>query len=230
MTTFFDTTMQCALCGQTVHVRLIASTIAFGPSDLDTRPPPLARTTLAYDMMCCPGCGYCAPKIEKAPPQAAAIVASTAYQETRHHTTLPELARSFLCWSQIAEATHAYDKAGWAALKAAWACDDACATEEAIQCRERAAHLFQLAQAHKQPFAADAASEYAILADVWRRSRHFQKAIDAAEEGLRHTPSSLVKQVLQFQITLARQQDAALYTTANLPPASNAPPTPAEHN
>ena len=76
-------------------------------------------------IQCCNHCGYCAPDIGRAEGPASEIVPSAAYKTIGDDHSLPELARHWLCWSRIAEQSGEPSEAGWAALSAAWACDDA---------------------------------------------------------------------------------------------------------
>src|SRR5688500_9746788 len=60
MTTFYDKEKECFVCGTRHTYSFIGSTNSMGASDLDTRPPMMARMTLAWQVHRCPNCGYCA--------------------------------------------------------------------------------------------------------------------------------------------------------------------------
>ena len=46
-----------------------------------------------------------------------------------------------------------------------------------------------------------------MLADLWRRSGHFEEAIEAGRSGLQEIIDAATRQVLQYEISLARQRE-----------------------
>jgi len=144
--------------------------------------------------------------------QAKQIIGSTKYGEQVKNESYPELANHFLCWAIIQEETGNYPEAGWGALHAAWACDDAGMNNSAHACRLRAIQLFQQAKKRKMPFAQDAGVEEAILADLLRRTGQFGLVKKVCSEGLGKKPNARVKQMLNFQIVLAVRHDEKCYT------------------
>ena len=66
MTSHFNRRIVCAICGDEAEHALLGSTNAFGPYDLDLRPPPMARHTMQFWVQACPTCGYTAADISKA--------------------------------------------------------------------------------------------------------------------------------------------------------------------
>ncbi len=211
MTVLRETEQTCRVCGHRERYTVALSGSAFGSADLDTRPPPFLRFNLAFEIQRCPACGYCAPDVSEGPDEAAAVVAREDYRAQLDDPSRPPLANAFLCWSQIQEAAGAYAEAGWAALKAAWACDDEGAEEAARRCRTRALALFRRARAQGQPFAEDPASEAALEADLLRRCRRFDEARAAAEAGLRAEPTPLLAAVLRYQLRLCDEGDDGLH-------------------
>jgi len=207
MTTLFKTTETCRICGQSHEYVGIGSTNEFGSPDLDTRPPEMRRSTILYWVRRCPSCGYCAPQVSEGPEEAKEIVASEEYRRQLDDRAYPELANRFLCWALIQERVGSYARAGWAALHAAWACDDQGASEAARRCRLRALELFRQSQAQGKPFIEGRGAEQVLLADLLRRSGCFEQVAAVCQEGLRANPTQLVREVLAFQEVLARLKD-----------------------
>ena len=214
MTTFYEDERTCAVCGHTSTHTVLMSSSAFGAPDLDTRPPPLLRFTLPMQVQCCPSCGYCARDVAQASATARAVVARSDYRAQLRDERFTYLANMFLCQSMILEAEGNHADAGWAALRAAWHCDDEGEEHDvaAALCRRRAAALFAEARRRGHPFAESPEAEAAVLADVLRRSGRFAEAQAAAERGLARRPSGEVERVLRFQRHLCRQRDTGLYT------------------
>lgn len=214
MTTLFPIDETCFNCGTVSQFTVVGSTNTFGGHpDLDTRPPEMARSTIRFWVRRCPSCGYCAPEISRGSDLAKTTITSEAYRGQLNSPRFPELANSFLCQAILLASEDDHAGAGWAALRAAWACDDA-HLEEAASCRTIAAEHFNTATAVGQSYAVDPSVEQAILADLLRRSNQFQKAIQAAEEGLARCPDDLARRVLVFQKALAEEHDADCHTIA----------------
>ena len=171
MTTFVQESETCCLCGSTNEFSVVASTYTFGSPDLDTRPPALARDSVYYAIHRCPSCGYSAPDVSAAEDAWRAAVKSPNYQSQLSDRRYPESANALLCWSMLQDAIGVVDQAGWAALQAAWVCDDENAASASVDCRRRAATLFCAAREKQVSFAEQAGAEDAILADVFRRAR-----------------------------------------------------------
>src|SRR5687768_14148544 len=144
MTTIQEIMWRCPLCGKEFPQTTIGSTSSFGAPDLDTRPPMLARETLWSELCRCPSCDFVGVPISmdmKPPPEPlsdrdaiAAIVANPRYGTLTLGEDLPEFAGRFLCRSMLHEAGEDFAQAGWLALKAAWACDDAPDLDGATRC------------------------------------------------------------------------------------------------
>lgn len=207
MTTLFRTREMCLICGQSHEYVGIASTNEFGSPDLDTRPPEMRRSTILYWIRRCPSCGYCAPQVSEGPQEAKEVVISETYRRQLEDPLYPELANSFLCWALIQERAGSDARAGWAALHAAWVCDDQGASEAARRCRLRALELFRRSQARGRPFIEGRGAAQVILADLLRRSGRFEEVEAVCEEGLRTNPIPVVREVLAFQKRLALLKD-----------------------
>ena len=124
MTTMFLVDRICAVCGAISQHGEIGSTNTMGPPDLDLRPAPMARWTLAEQVQRCPECGYCAGDISVATESACTVVANEAYQAELVCEDYPELTRRYLCASLILSVQGDDAGAGRAALMGAWAADD----------------------------------------------------------------------------------------------------------
>jgi len=204
---------RCFVCGKKHTYQVILSTNSFGSPDLDLRPPEMERSTMPFWIQCCPRCGYCAPDIGKGLPIAAQLIKSDLYVKQQRDTIYPELANRFLCRALIAAATEDYHAAGWAAVRAAWACDDADQQVAAV-CRRKAIALFTRVRADGNVRIDSTGTDEALLADLLRRSGQFE-AVDAiCREGLAKGLDGVIGKVLRFQQTLARNRDTACYTIA----------------
>ena len=146
--------------------------------DLDLRPNGPARWALEFQIQRCDGCGYCAPSIGQAPPEAQAVVESIVYRDVLQRSKLPKLARSYFCSALVYEAAGETEGAAWTFLEAAWACDDKKATAQARTCRERAAEMFlralETGETSRPP-----AVVHTLTAEIWRRAGRFDDALAA---------------------------------------------------
>lgn len=211
MTTYIELSEICCICGKTSTHAALMSTSTFGASDLDARPPELARSTLASRVRRCPYCGYCAPELSAGTEMAKAIVQSAPYRQQLDNPSFPALANSFLCWAILAEASGDYPQAGWSCVFGAWACDDAHARPAADHCRTEAVRLFRAARTNGTPFAQTGGVEEVILADLLRRSGAFEQAIAVCQEGLTKEPEALIARLLTYEVDLASRRDTACH-------------------
>lgn len=185
----------------------------------------MRRSTMEYWVQACPHCGYVAPDIAQATPDVLEVVRSEAYGRQRRDGEAPELAHRFLCWSFIQEATGDPIGAGWSSVHAAWACDDAGDGPAAARCRGRALGLFQIARQSGKAISEQQYAEYPLLADLWRRTGEFDRALQICEEGFAAMRESrrrrkkaardeaeLIERVLRFEHALIEQRDAGVHT------------------
>ncbi len=214
MTTFRRVERQCAVCGTTATHDVLTSTMAWGAMDLDTRPPMLARLTLHLTIQCCPACGYCAEDVGEATETARAVVHQPEYQRQLRDSTFPYLANLYLCLSTIREQEGDCAAAGWAALRAAWACDDAgnAYADAAVYCRQRAITLFKKARSADQPFMQAAEEEDALMVDLLRRSGDFAGAKALIDARLAQGASEEIARILRLQQELCRRGDTHVHT------------------
>jgi hypothetical protein len=225
VTTLHAVEVTCASCGGISTQTEVGSTYVAGSPDLDTRPPELQRSTMEYWVQACPHCTYVAPDIARATPDALDIVGGIVYRSQWQDGELPALARRFLCWALIQETTGDAVGAGWSSVHAAWACDDAANTAAAARCRRRALELFLSAKDRGESFVRGPYAEYALLADLWRRTGEFDRALETCEQGLaaikrgrrrrKKTDTGeveVIEGVLRFERVLAEKQDEAVHT------------------
>jgi hypothetical protein len=130
----------------------------------------MERSTIHCWIQRCPSCSYCAPDISGGPEIATKVVKSDTYLKQRDDSSYPELANKFLCWAIIKEAKGDDSGAGWAAVQAAWACDDHNTESGAKESRKRAVALFEKARGDGSSFADGLGVQEAILADLLTRS------------------------------------------------------------
>jgi len=216
MTTLREETKECAVCGnKSIHVEII-STKALGASDLDARPPEPERSTIQNWIQRCPTCGYCAPDIARGDKEMANIIQSSDYRKQLRNPDYPDLANSFLCWTLIQEEETQYKIAGWTAVKAAWACDDAGYLGVAQDCRKRAILLLEMARQKGQWFADNAGTEEALIVDLLRRSGQFERAMQLCEDRLAMKPDTFIRKILNYQKQLIRKGDSDSHSTSEI--------------
>lgn len=214
MTTLFPTEVECFVCGHVAEQTVVGSTNMRGSSDLDGRPPKMARSNLQYGVQACPSCGYCAPEISKGTELVKEIVASAAYQDALGSEQMPSLASRFVCCALIelaGEARKPYLVDLF--LSAAWACDDAEDAAAAADCRLRAAAALEAAIEGDEIHSSDPQGvEWAILADLFRRTGSFgevERVVTAAES---REKDEVIDTVLRFERVLAVAGDIGVYT------------------
>jgi hypothetical protein len=212
MTTISSAEEACFVCGKSSEHTVINSTNEFGSPDLDLRPPPMARQTISHWIKRCPFCGYCASTLSEGPEIAKRVVRSSEYIEQLNSADFPQLADQFLCWALIQVAAGEASNAGWAALHAAWACDDAKTAHGADVCRRKAIALFVSARAKAQTFSQDGASESLLLADLYRRTGQLEQVARVCAEGLAQHPKDPLPALFAAQQQMARAGDRAAHT------------------
>jgi hypothetical protein len=172
MTTYYKEIKQCSVCGAENEYTGIGSTGAFGPQDLDTRPPERKRSTIIAWVQRCPDCGYCAADVsETCCPEAREIVNSREYKERLNDPTCPELANSLLCKAIIDRKSRALAAATLSFMWAAWSCDDSGHFDQARECRQKAAEMLVIAEDDGQQVFKREGANTAILVDLLRRTR-----------------------------------------------------------
>jgi hypothetical protein len=212
MTTFYRERITCQNCGKASEHHRLGSSYQSGSPDLDTRPPELVRSTLHAEVEACPHCHYCAVDISSPAADAAGCVRSEVYQKQFKSPEYPPLANAFLCNAMIQEGIANFAAAGWASMKAAWACDDAEQSAAANKCRVQAVELFRKALSAGQTFADQLGAEDAMLVDLLRRSGQLEEAAKQIEMGLSKRPEEIIVQALKFERALIAGRDFGCHT------------------
>lgn len=207
MTVVYKEKESCRVCGTVSEHIQIGPTKSLGAPDLDSRPSPMMRSTLKFQIRRCPLCGYCAPDLADASNLVRDLIKADEYRNQLNHPAYSVLANSFLCHAIIQQALGAFPQAGWASIYAAWVCDDEQADAAAVQCRLRAIHLFQRSRLEGMAFAAELGAEEIVLADLYRRIGQFDRATVICHQGTAKQPGVQNLQLLNFQIHLARKHD-----------------------
>ena len=203
----------CALCAQSSHQVVLASSNALEPPDFDTRPGELLRSTLRYWVMACPHCGYAAPDLREADARAHAVVRHPDYQRILQDPALPPDARRYACYAFLLESLESFADAGWASLHAAWMCDDLEQPDAARACRAEAIRRWKRGKAAGLSILDDHPQEFALVTDVLRRLGDFDAAREACLEALalEETPP-IIEDMLRRQLTLIQQKDTAAHS------------------
>lgn len=216
MTTYFPQQVNCAVCGRQSTEMLLGSTNTFGGApDLDTRPPDMARATLHDTIYRCHRCGYCHTSLDALIEGAKTVVASDEYQGLLLAGSVPRVARYYLAQCLLLECAGDYDGAVWAAVQAAWVCDDKNIAEQARHCRNKALALIARAEANGGWLAQQAGAAVAIKIDLYRRAGRFEEARELLLEIPSVEIDQRVLQVIGFQAGLIRDKDTRAYTTAD---------------
>ena len=205
------------MCGRPSTEMLLGSTNTFGGApDLDTRPPEMERSTLHDTIYRCHRCGYCHTSLDTLIEGAQPVVASEEYQALLLAGAVPRVARYYLAQCLLLECADDYPGSAWAAIQAAWVCDDKNAEEQARQCRDKALALIARAEANGEWFAAQAGAAIAIKIDLYRRAGRFEEARELLLEIPSVEIDDIVLQVFAFQASLIRDQDTRAYTIADV--------------
>ncbi len=207
----------CAACGRASEQTVIGSTNTMGAPDLDLRPAEMQRSTMEFWVHECPHCGYCSGNLAEAQPDAAAATRSEAYRAQLKNPNFPPLANRFLCQMLLADQAGDHKAAVHAAKCAAWACDDAGKTEQALQARTAALERLAQLKAKGESLYDQPGADENFLSDFARRCGHFLVAAAHARHGLELKPESIIAQVLDYELALAERQDADCHTVGELP-------------
>jgi hypothetical protein len=216
MTTIFQAEVSCGLCGCRQIVTEIGSTSSFGAMDLDTRPPEMRRSTMAYWVHECEECGFVAAEFGKSVATDAKRVATAEYRRELERNDRAQLGNRFVCRALLEESAGDLVSAGWRRLHAAWACDDEDQAEEARVQRLAALELFERGRAGGLPaMKSTAGGDEVLLADLARRAGQFEQALAYCAAGLAlpEVPA-FVNSLLMLQQDLVRARDTSCHTVA----------------
>ena len=218
MTTIFEEEVTCAVCGNEQTVQELGSTNAFGPMDLDTRPPEMKRSTMRMWLHECTECGFVSGELGKAMPTDASTVATSGYRAELANAKRPRLANAFVCRSMLDAAAGDPGSAGWRRLHAAWVCDDEEATDAARTLRGEAIALFERARAQgERAMKTVVGGDELLFADLARRSGEFEQARAFCSAGLARVElTTFVRQLLELEQELCGKRDAACHTVGEV--------------
>ena len=211
MSTIHKREKRCAICGRISQQTEVASTNTFGSPDLDLRPPEMKRSTMVYWPECCPDCGYTGYDIETRIGISKEFLLSDTYTTCEGIQFTSKLAIRFYRIYLAAQRVGHHSWATNALLHAAWACDDAGDTENAIHCRKL---LIPYLQKQITADPQNAETLMVVKADVMRRAGLFSQL--AAEYAGIAFSENILNTVLAFELNKAAQADKACYTIADL--------------
>ncbi|MBR2812951.1 MAG: hypothetical protein IKD69_16370 [Solobacterium sp.] len=201
MTTVHESVCTCPVCGCQFQSYVMTSTNAFGSPDLDTRPPEMERSTMAYWLHECPDCGYVFADEKKAEADRKWLD-SDEYRSDDDLVFASGLARRFYRSYKIAMHNRKTERAFFQLLHCVWQCDDDNNNDTARQIRIMTADLAgKLIQ--KKPGKAE--TMQLIRADLLRRSGRFEQLLKEYENVT--FASAPLDNILAFQKQLAEKQD-----------------------
>lgn len=220
MTTLAPEKRKCFICGTINNYCIVTSTNAFGPCDLDTRPPGMQRNTMPYWIQSCPSCGYVSKRISDRTSVNIKFLESEQYCFCDGITFKSDLARDFYRYHLILLKEGKGEEAFKALLHASWACDDSDDVHNAALVRETAIKLVE--NLLSGPLAGNDTLSV-VCADMMRRASHFQELLEKYKD-IRYS-ADLLNQILDYEKALANRkvsdrrtvQDAITYTTGNKP-------------
>lgn len=221
MTTMYPRDIECACCGHRFDTMAIGSTNAFGSMDLDMRPPPMQRDTLAHDIEECPQCHACLPRADTLPVGVnAAWVREAAYLRLATDRKTPETPRRFLAYAHLAERAADGRAAAWAYRCAAWAFDDLgeSHSSRASECRDGALGAIKRLHASDATFADDRATDEILCLDLLRRAGHFDEAGAAAKSLMTRVDVDVLRNIAMFQAERSEARDSACYQVSHALP------------
>jgi len=201
MTTVFPATVKCSVCGAENEIMVIGSTNAFGAPDLDTRPPEMKRSTMGYWVQECRACGYTAVDLTDETILDRSFFEEEAYKTCNGISFASDLAKRFYRQYYINMAEADNKGAFFAALHAAWACDDAGDEKNAVLMREkaieRANRVFALGSCEWED------TLRLIRADLLRRTGRFDDLLSEYRPGM--FGEELLNRIIVFELELARR-------------------------
>ena len=211
MTTVFPHTVKCSVCGAENEIMVVASTNAFGPTDLDTRPPEMKRSTMYYWVQECSACGYAATDLTDETKLDRSFFETDDYLTCSGISFASDLAKSFYRQYLIMTAEKQHEDAFFAAMHAAWSCDDKEDRANAVLMREKAVEeAEQLLQSDDCDWKD---TVRLIRADLLRRTGRFDELLEQYESAA--FDGELLNQIIAFEKELARRKLSGCYTVAD---------------
>lgn len=205
-------TVKCAICRKESTQTVMASSNTFGGTpDLDLRPAEMMRSTMSWWIQECPHCGYISRSLDDKTSVTREWLRQEAFATTGGRKFLSNLAAQFYKYYLINVADNNEKAAFYAALHAAWACDDECETENAIHCRQCA--LAELEKILANPNTPE--DMHVVKTDLLRRTGQFDALI--SDYAGKQFSKNLLNQIVAFQIEKARQNDTQCYRIQDVP-------------
>jgi len=207
----------CFFCGATSKFpqgNLIMGSVEL--RDLDGRPTHILRSSVYLWIQRCPSCGYCAPEIAEGDPVDADVLHGDAYRQQLDNPDFPETANAFLCHSLVMQARGLSADAAWAAVFAAWICDDNNYPESARACRRYAITFFTAAREASIDFAETAMREELYLIDLYRRCGDFSTAKSLCDGALGLKPDESIIDLFYFEKDLIERGDSGIHSIADM--------------
>ena len=212
MTTIFPQEAACGLCGEKSSYMAIGSTNCFGPSDLDTRPAEMERSTIPYWVQRCPNCGYCAEALEiKVSETVRRLVESNGYKDALMDDRFPKLSNEFHCLALIRLKKRNHKAAFCPYLHAAWVCDDESNTEGSKMFRTKAIEVLERDGKKGIRVSEDLNVQNTIRVDLYRRIGQFERAGSLAVSLMKHELEDIVKSILGYELLLIARGDDAVH-------------------
>lgn len=202
MTTVMPCRSRCFICGSNEEYMVITSTNAFGPMDLDTRPPEMKRSTMGCWVHTCPVCGYTAVDVSDETTIGREFVNSEAYRSCDGIAFASDLAKAFYRHYMILMMEDNEEKAFWALLHAAWASDDKRDDASAAAAREKAIEIADRLLERRTLNWGDTLS--LIRADMLRRVSRFDELLEKYETV--KFGGDLLDRIIDFEKELARRK------------------------
>ena len=203
----------CSICRKKSAQTVMASTNTRGTPDLDLRPPEMMRSTMAWWIQECPKCGYVSTSLDDKISIKRRWLKQNFYKNCNNRNFSSALAARFYKHYLIKAATKNAYIAFSEALHAAWVCDDAGDTENAIHCR-----LCALEELDKILNSVEKTEDLVVIrADLLRRTGQFDTLI--TEYAGNTFSDDVLNKITAFQIEKAKEQDTACYRVEDAVPA-----------
>ncbi len=205
-------TVKCAICGEESTQTVMASSNTFGGTpDLDLCPAEMMRSTMSWWIQECPHCGYISESLDDETSVTREWLEQEDFTSCGGRKFLSKLATRFYKYYLINVADDNERDAFYAALHAAWACDDERETDNAIHCRQCA--LAELEKILADPNTPE--DMHVVKTDLLRRTGQFEALI--SDYTGKQFSKELLNQIVAFQIEKAHQHDTQCYRIQDVP-------------
>ncbi len=213
MTTVYLSDKLCFVCGEKSKFPMGNLSLGnVGVRDLDGRPTHILRSSVYLWIQRCPSCGYCAPEIAEGTEMEKTAVTTDDYRNQLDNDGFPETANAFLCHGTIMREREQFADAAWAAVFAAWICDDNGFNESAHWCRGTAIGLFEKANEAGQEFADSPQQEQLYLIDLHRRMSRFDIAAKLCDNALETEHDDRILDLLYLERDLISRRDSGAHS------------------